>query len=315
MDTADTSRYPIGVVARRTGLSTHVIRVWERRYGAVHPRRTDGNRRLYTDRDIERLRLLHSLTRAGHAISQVAALPLAELRALSLADVRSAAAPNEPAGPGGAADPEATALLDRCTGAVRELDAAGLEQALLEAHRALSLPVLLNQVVVPLLHWVGQAWRFGAIRVAQEHLMSGVLRQFLTGLRNAFRPPAAAPAIIVGTLPDQEHELGALMAAAVAAAEGWDVYYLGPNLPVDELAHAAILLHARAVAVSIVYPADDPRTGHDLEALRRYLPEETGVFAGGQGAAAHAETLRRIGASLAEDLDAFRNALRTWREH
>ena len=73
------------LVARRTGLSAHVIRVWERRYGAVTPVRTGTNRRLYTEEDIERLSLLRRLTEAGHNIGNVAALPLPRLRELGVA--------------------------------------------------------------------------------------------------------------------------------------------------------------------------------------------------------------------------------------
>ncbi|MDQ6624254.1 MAG: MerR family transcriptional regulator, partial [Verrucomicrobiota bacterium] len=72
----------ITFVARQTGLSIHAIRVWEKRYGAVRPVRAANNRRLYTEEDVERLRLLHEATLAGHAISQVANASIAELASL-----------------------------------------------------------------------------------------------------------------------------------------------------------------------------------------------------------------------------------------
>src|SRR5262245_25366803 len=78
--------YPIRAVARRTGLTSHVIRVWEKRYGAVSPMRTPTNRRLYSDTDVERLRLLHQATLAGHSIGQIAQLPNERLQALVAAD-------------------------------------------------------------------------------------------------------------------------------------------------------------------------------------------------------------------------------------
>jgi AAA family ATP:ADP antiporter len=71
------------VVARRTGLSAHVIRIWEKRYGAVEPERTGTNRRLYSDEQIERLSLLRDLTQAGHRIGHVAKLPTEKLRQLA----------------------------------------------------------------------------------------------------------------------------------------------------------------------------------------------------------------------------------------
>ena len=79
-------RHPMKIVVRRSGLTPHVIRVWERRYGAVIPLRTPTNRRLYSDADIERLRVLRHLTHAGHSISHIAQLPMEQLQSLVRAD-------------------------------------------------------------------------------------------------------------------------------------------------------------------------------------------------------------------------------------
>ena len=65
-------QHSIKVAARRCGLSTHVIRVWEKRYDAVSPDRTDTNRRLYSEQEIERLKLLRAATLSGHSIGNVA---------------------------------------------------------------------------------------------------------------------------------------------------------------------------------------------------------------------------------------------------
>jgi len=77
------AHHSIQLAARLTGLSTHVIRIWEQRYHAVEPRRTAANHRLYSQDDIERLGLLRDVTHAGHNISQVARLSNDELRALA----------------------------------------------------------------------------------------------------------------------------------------------------------------------------------------------------------------------------------------
>ena len=74
---------PIGVVSHRTGLSPHVIRVWERRYGVIKPHRSTGNRRLYSQAEIERLRLLKLVTDAGYPIGQIAHVPDDELRRMT----------------------------------------------------------------------------------------------------------------------------------------------------------------------------------------------------------------------------------------
>ena len=70
----------IKVVVNQTGLSAHVLRVWEKRYSAVTPHRTETNRRMYTDQDIKRLQLLVRLTKAGYSIGQIANLDHKELK-------------------------------------------------------------------------------------------------------------------------------------------------------------------------------------------------------------------------------------------
>ena len=72
--------YRIGAVSRLTSIPTGTIRVWERRYGVVEPGRSDGGFRLYSHRDVERLRVIKSLIENGETISGLAGLNLAQLK-------------------------------------------------------------------------------------------------------------------------------------------------------------------------------------------------------------------------------------------
>lgn len=74
--------FGMGAVVHRTGLSAQGIRMWEKRYDAVVPKRNDTNRRLYSRTDVERLALMKQLTDAGHSISSIANLGLAQLEKL-----------------------------------------------------------------------------------------------------------------------------------------------------------------------------------------------------------------------------------------
>lgn len=98
MATSDKSRYNIGAAARLSGVSREKIRIWERRYEAVTPSRDDSNRRLYSRNDIERLALIRALVDNGHAISSVANLSAAKLKA-RLSGPSTTASPAS-AGPG-----------------------------------------------------------------------------------------------------------------------------------------------------------------------------------------------------------------------
>ena len=75
--------HPIKIAVHRTGLNSHTIRIWEKRYGAVTPARSATNRRLYSDADITRLQLLQQATQSGHSIGQIARMPDASLRQLA----------------------------------------------------------------------------------------------------------------------------------------------------------------------------------------------------------------------------------------
>jgi DNA-binding transcriptional MerR regulator len=79
---ANNYKYPIKVVSQMTGLSVHVIRAWEKRYNVVEPDRTDTNRRLYSEEDIEKLKLLNDAVHHGHHIGGIANLSLLELKKL-----------------------------------------------------------------------------------------------------------------------------------------------------------------------------------------------------------------------------------------
>lgn len=304
--TSTEPRHPIQVVSRRTGLTADVLRVWEKRYGAVRPRRSPTHRRLYSDADVERLLLLRRATLGGRRIGSVASLSTDELGKLVTADEAAAAAAPvrasrvEPGGPG-------SSHLSACLEAARALDGARLETTLAAAAVALGSWELIETVVLPLLRTLGEDWREGKTRIFQEHLASAMVRSLLGTLRVAQPPGDGAPEVVVTTPAGQIHELGALMAALVAASDGWRVTYLGPNLPAEEIAAAARQRGARAVALSIIYPVDDPRLFDELRRLHHHLPGHVAIVAGGRGAAACERVvpgLRRV-----DDLGALRDAL------
>jgi len=290
--------HPIQLAARLTGLSTHVIRIWEQRYRAVEPKRTPSNHRLYSPGDIERLTLLRDLTRAGHAISQMARLSTDKLRALA------ANAPGLPlqTARSAAAAPVPNDLLEECLASVQALNGRGLDDTLKRATTALGAQGVLHRLVAPLTQTVGDLWREGKITAAHEHFATGHLRAFLANLTKPFGGNEGAPALVVATPAGQLHELGALLVGALAANLGWQVTNLGSSLPAAEIAGAARQKRARAVALSLVYPEDDANLPDELALLREALPEDTALLVGGRAMPAYRETLVRLGAILVADL-------------
>jgi DNA-binding transcriptional MerR regulator/methylmalonyl-CoA mutase cobalamin-binding subunit len=292
------AQYPIQVVARITGLSAHVIRIWEQRYLAVDPQRTATKRRLYSQRDIERLNLLRDATQAGHSIGRVAHLPAERLgKLVATSSNLQARAPRA-----AAEASQTVSFLDECVTAVKSLKAHALDDALQRAATALGTLGLLQRVVAPLTQTVGDLWREGTLTAAHEHFASAAIRVFLGNLAKPFGTMDNAPVLVVATPAGQVHELGALLVGATAANLGWQITYLGASLPTAEIAGAAHQRRARAVALSLVYPEDDPRLEGELTLLRRSLPGEVKLLVGGRAMPAYREALEKVGALPIENL-------------
>ncbi|HVK99201.1 MAG TPA: MerR family transcriptional regulator [Dongiaceae bacterium] len=289
--------HSIQSVAERTGLSPDVIRIWERRYQAVAPDRTASNQRLYSDVEVERLTLLKQLTDNGRRISAVANLSNEELRqiaALEPARARLQAMVSEV---------DSRALEEQALNAILQLDAVPFERLLERALVSMGSVGFMMRFAGPLLVTVGNLWRSGAMRTCQEHFASAHLRSFLGRYMLDTNTDPLGPRIVIATLPGQAHELGATMAAVVAAQSGWNVLYLGANVPIEEIAFAADCKDARAVAISLSYPLDDPRIPSLLRELRKKLPEATRLMVGGIGAAQHQVLLEELQALQAIELD------------
>ena len=292
------AQYPIQLVARLTGLSAHVIRIWEQRYRAVEPHRTPTNRRLYSQRDIDRLNLLRDVTHGGHSIGQIAQLPTDKLGKL----VASSSGFPAPAARSLAPAPRTGSFLDECVAAIKSLDAHALDDALKRGATALGAFGLLQRVVAPLEQTLGDLWRDGTFTAAHEHFASAALRVFLGNSAKPFGALDHAPVLVVATPAGQVHELGALLVGAASANLGWQVTYLGASLPAAEIAGAAQQRRARAVALSLVYPGDDPGLAGELARLRESLPAEVKLLAGGRAMPAYRDALEKIGALPIETL-------------
>jgi MerR family transcriptional regulator, light-induced transcriptional regulator len=310
MNKAETSgaepRHPIRVVAQRTGLSPDVLRAWEKRYGVVTPGRSATGQRLYSDDDVDRLRLLRQATEAGRAIGRVARLSVAELETVVREDEthRRKAERNRVAAAGGTA----TDQVQEAMQAIRNLDASELDAVLVRAALRLGSGVFLEQVALPLLREVGELWHSNQLGIANEHLATSATQRVLSWLLWSGTPNRDGPVIVVATPLGQRHEIGAMVCSAIAAEEGWRVVYLGADLPAEEIARVAESRGASAVALSMVYPPSEPRVAEQIRQLGSRLGEVP-LVVGGAAASTYTTALREVGAQLIADLRGFRSVL------
>lgn len=296
-------RYPIRIVAERTGLTPAAIRAWERRYAIVAPSRSDGAQRLYSDADVERLRLVTRLSAEGYSLADLARRSTAVLARLSKDAAPSARVVESSS--------QRRPVIDRLIDSTRKLNPAALRSELTQAVLDLGPVPAMDEIISPFLVRVGEAWACGDVSVAQEHVASSVVRDVLGWLLQSAVPSAEAPTLIATTIAGEGHEFGAMMAAVVAAVAGWRVLYLGANTPADELGQAARASHARAIVVGIVGKEASDAVRSEATALRKAVGSRTRIVAGGPTASDHRLSLKRARIEIVDSRGEFRRLLNT----
>ena len=286
---AGEAKYRVGMVSKMTGLSTHTLRMWEKRYAAVLPKRTEAGGRLYTDADVERLRLLHKLVQSGHSIGGIANLPDGDLRGMT------AAAPATPIQTASQHLPE---LRGRVMAAIGRLRIQEAEQMLTSAALSTEPCEFLKSVVGPILVEIGERWERGELRIVHEHACSTLMRGLLFSLMRLYPANDAQRRVVVGTPAKEDHELGAMMVAMLAAMHGWSVLYLGPDLPAEEIAYAVNDTKADLLMLSVTN-LKQKASQKEIAAIEKSIPEHVRILVGGPAAHALPESRVQVERDLA----------------
>ena len=297
-------KYPIKAVSDLTGLTEHVIRAWEKRYNLVIPDRTETNRRLYSKDDVEKLSLLSKASKSGYSIGVISNYSLEQLNELF-----GEKEPHIKKVEITATDTTIDNVIENCISFVKILDKKAFEHELYSAQIKFSQPILIEKIITPLIERIGDLWKSGEIRIMHEHISTTIIRKFLTQIIDANLVDTNAPKIIIATPKGQLHELGALIVGVVASSDGWDVTYIGPDLPGEEIAAAIEKLNPKVVALSIVYPSDDVLLDKEMLKISRLISSDTVVLAGGRSVYSYENILRKMNVKIISDLNEFRDQL------
>jgi methanogenic corrinoid protein MtbC1 len=260
----------IAALSRRTGVAADTLRKWEQRYRVLHPARTTGGQRRYSELDVERVEWLRARLAEGYRIGEAAAL-------LGTGEWRAPRTPDD--------------LVDGLFSAVHQGDANALGQLLDQAF-ALEPQEAFANVLEPLFARVGEAWEQGRLSVAQEHLATQAVRARL-GRRLSEARGGVRGTAVLACLPGERHDVGLLMLAVLLQADGWSVAYLGAETPVDAAVELARKLSGRLLCFSTTL------AGHDGLALERSERSANGTTAVLGGPAATQELAARLGAVYA----------------
>lgn len=280
----------IKIAALKSGLTPHVIRIWEKRYSAVVPDRTPTNRRLYSDESIQRLVHLADLTRNGHSIGNIA--NLSDEKVSELHCTLSPSLLNQ-TGQANTDQQYAQAVKATLT-AISNFDQKSLEKTFDAVVKKSGYSALIEKVLIPLIQNVGKLWHDGEITTAEEHAATSFIKDYLCVSARSFSASSNAPKLLITTPHGQLHELGAVIAASQARKLGWQVIYLGTSLPPEEIAGAAEKLDARAIILSIIYPLDDLQINTHLRKLRSQLDCKIPIIVGGAKSKLYTPTLEEL---------------------
>lgn len=288
----DAALVRIGELSRRLGVSDHVLRAWENRYGVLEPIRSAGGYRLYSARDENRVRRMQGYLRAGLSPAQAAQATLAEEHA-----ARPVAVPT--AGLQHLVSESSQALRDALDAYDEPTADAVLDRLLSE----LTPSTVLRSVVLPYLHDLGTRWAAGEVSVAQEHFASNLLKGRLAGLARDWGQ-GNGPGVLLACPPDELHDLPLMICGIVLSRTGWRVGYLGASTPIPELVTATRQLQPRLVVLASTTSDRFTSISTELSALGHVSP----VAIAGAGASQHladsigAQWLNRDPVTAAEEL-------------
>jgi len=259
MSISKKSRYNLNLILQETGLKADTIRAWERRYGLPRPGRTEGGHRLYSDYDLEILKWLLARQGEGMRISQ-AVNYWKELISSGIDPFGDKPEPNQ-------ADP--LIHIDESNNTIESLqkkwmkycldfDERLADQVLSLAFAQFPLETVLSSVILPSLNQLGQLWHRGDATVQQEHFMSEIAIKKIQTLITAAPNPVHAQRILVACPPEEQHTIVNLILTLLLTHRGWEVIYLGANVPLDQLSTAImdikpdlILLNASTLSTSV----------------------------------------------------------------
>lgn len=265
IDLPDDPKFTIRIVAVQTGIQPVTLRAWERRHEVLNPHRAGNRYRLYSERDVAILRWLKHRVDEGISISNA----VSELRSMTNRNIWPEAIPQAPAQAGSGSSAPPAHYANQLYNALIRHDESRAGELLRDAHGWYDLMIVWQEILVPALREIGEAWYHGKIRITTEHFASAYLRGKLLSLLQAYPTRRGAPLILVGCAPMEQHELGSLMMAVLLRSEGYRIEYLGPDIPIEDLAEYARFENPAMIILS----ATSESTARELRRMQDLLQQ------------------------------------------
>lgn len=261
---SDDPIYNTKAVVQQTGIGAATLRAWERRYGVPTPHRTNGNYRLYSERDIALIQWLRDRVGEGMTISRAVGLFRSQ---------EESATPPLP-------QVDHVAVGRQLLSALRTFDEPLADRILNELFAVRDIEEVLTEVIAPVLVEIGELWHDGRITVATEHFTSAFIKRKLLALVNAQPEAPGSGMVVAGCAPTEQHEIGILILALFLRRRGLSVIYLGQNVPASDLIATVTTLQPEVVALSAMGDPAARLLGELSQELRQSESPTTLVYGG-----------------------------------
>lgn len=244
--------FNLKAVVQQTGLKPDTLRAWERRYNLPTPQRSPGRHRLYSQRDVDTIQWLVARQREGLSISR--AVELWQQMEAQGRDPLEYPAPTArttfPAPLSGSAGETLDQLREGWIGACLDFDEARAEQTLAQAFALYAPETVAIELLQKAVSEIGQGWYEGSVTVQQEHFSSALAIRRLEALVMAAPPPARPGRILAACPPQESHVFGLLLLTFLLRRRGWEVVYLGANVPGDQLETTVTAINPQLVILA-----------------------------------------------------------------
>jgi len=278
-------------VAKLTGLSKDVIRVWERRFELLKPTRGANRYRNYSDEDVALLRFLREQLDAGGSIGELAKLGREELLGRARASAPRVSF----------VDNTFSRLLRELLSTLNPFNRVTFEKRLNGAVAVVPFEEALHGILLPLQEQVGQLWHDAQIDVAIEHYVTKQIQQKIFSAMNQLPVAEFGAKVVVACPPGEEHDIAALTVAYRCRIRGCRVYYLGANVPVASLTNLCGKVEPDLTIISFPLALSDDQATQLVQALADEVSPVSNLAVGGHGAIAMRHLFVKSNIQIVED--------------
>ncbi len=156
------------------------------------------------------------------------------------------------------------------------------------------------EVFQPAMHEIGLMWERNQITVAQEHLATAITQSVMAHLYgHVFQHTPVGRTLIATCIGGELHELGIRMVADFFEMEGWDVYYLGANMPAEDVVRMAQERQADLLAISVTLNSYVPHARRMIQVVRASsIGDRIKIMVGGQPINRAPDLYKKLGADF-----------------